>query len=683
MVAVLFLLGCKDAFHDPEWDPNTATYEQDGITRTITFNANGGSGTAPGRQSAQSGETIYLPGAGGLSRSNYNFGGWDANAAGTGAYYPSGSLFTVPNQDVTLYARWDAASSQRNDPANPGSVTVTGVSLNKSSTSLTVGATETLFAMVAPTNAANQNVTWSSSNISVATVSYGTVSAIAAGSATITVRTADGGRTAICNVTVSTTTVAVTGVSLSKSSTSLNVGATETIFAMVAPTNATNQNVTWSSSNPSAATVSNGVVSAVSAGTTTITVTTVDGGKTATCSVAVNASSVAVTGVSLNKSSTSLTVGATETLTATITPSNATNKSVTWSSSNASVATVSNGTVSAVSAGTATITVTTADGGKTASCSVTVAPVQPAVPSTPTGVTASASSSSSITVSWSSVTGATGYRVYRSASASGTYNSVGEVTTTSFTDTGLLSATTYYYRVSAFNSAGESAQSSPVSATPPSSLQFDGIFSYRDVVGGVEIAGYNGSAKSVTIPSQINGKAVVSIGNYAFQNKQLTNVSIPNSVTTIGVEAFRDNQLTSVSIPNSVTTIWGYAFAYNQLTSLTLPNSVTTIGVNAFSYNQLTNVTFGNNVQNIGPNAFFNNQLTSVIIPNSVTSIEDLAFVNNEITSVTIGANVSLGINFIFHFDTGGNNFNEVYAANSKSAGTYVRSNVSSPWSKL
>ena len=91
---------------------------------------------------------------------------------------------------------------------------------------------------------------------------------------------------------------------------------------------------------------------------------------------------------------------------------------------------------------------------------------------TPTGVTAVAASSSSVTVSWSSVSGATGYYVYRSLSSSGTYSQVGTSTTTSYTNTGLLANTMYYYRVTAYNNNGESAQSSTVSATtlgiPPS-----------------------------------------------------------------------------------------------------------------------------------------------------------------------------------------------------------------------
>lgn len=81
---------------------------------------------------------------------------------------------------------------------------------------------------------------------------------------------------------------------------------------------------------------------------------------------------VSVTGVSLDKTSAELEVGGTLTLTATVEPANATNKDVTWSSSNVEVATVENGTVKAVAAGTADITVKTADGGKEATCTITV-----------------------------------------------------------------------------------------------------------------------------------------------------------------------------------------------------------------------------------------------------------------------------------------------------------------------
>ena len=167
------------------------------------------------------------------------------------------------------------------------------------------------------------------------------------------------------------TTVAVTGITVAPTTLTLTVGgSTGTLTATVAPSNATDKAVTWSTSNAAVATVSDGIVTAVSAGTATITVTTTDGSKTATCAITVTQ---AVTDVRVAPTTLALNVGgSTGTLTATIAPSNATNKAVTWSTSNAAVATVSNGIVTAVSVGTATIMVITTDGSHTATCEVTV-----------------------------------------------------------------------------------------------------------------------------------------------------------------------------------------------------------------------------------------------------------------------------------------------------------------------
>lgn len=163
--------------------------------------------------------------------------------------------------------------------------------------------------------------------------------------------------------------VTVQSISVSKSSTSINVGETETITATISPNNATNQTVTWTSSNTAVATVSGGTITAVSAGSATITATSEEGRFTASCSVS---SVVPVTGVELAPATVSIGVGETAQLTATVLPSTATNKGVTYSSSDATVATVSaTGLVTTVAAGSATITVTTNDGGFTATCAVT------------------------------------------------------------------------------------------------------------------------------------------------------------------------------------------------------------------------------------------------------------------------------------------------------------------------
>lgn len=171
----------------------------------------------------------------------------------------------------------------------------------------------------------------------------------------------------------------VTGVSLNKSTLSLEIGRSETLNATVNPADATNKNVTWTSNNNNVATVnSSGVVSALTVGNATITVTTVDGGFSATCAVTVipaSSETINVTSVSLNIDTLSLEAEKSETLIVTINPSNATNKNVTWTSSNPEFVSVSStGEVTAIEVGFATITVTTEDGGFTDTCLVTVTP---------------------------------------------------------------------------------------------------------------------------------------------------------------------------------------------------------------------------------------------------------------------------------------------------------------------
>ena len=169
---------------------------------------------------------------------------------------------------------------------------VTGVSLNTDSLTLEEGGTATLTATITPSNATDQNVTWSSDNQNVATVDQnGEVTAVSAGTATITVTTEDGSKTATCVVTVTAATVPVTGVTLSQTQASLYYNRTPNtliLTATVAPDNATNQAVTWTSSNPSVAKVENGVVTALARGTAVITATAADGsGASASCTVTV------------------------------------------------------------------------------------------------------------------------------------------------------------------------------------------------------------------------------------------------------------------------------------------------------------------------------------------------------------------------------------------------------------
>ena len=195
----------------------------------------------------------------------------------------------VPTASVDAYLNsqyWNDYSS-RIFPAD--AVHVSSVSLNQNSIELPIGKSETLVATILPSNATNKSVTWSSNDTSVATVSStGEVKAKALGSAIITVKTNDGGKTATCSITVTAEIISVTGVSINPPSLSMAVGDTQTIFAKITPSDATDNTVSWSSSNPSIATVSSsGIVTAKSVGTATVTARTNDGGLTASCNVSV------------------------------------------------------------------------------------------------------------------------------------------------------------------------------------------------------------------------------------------------------------------------------------------------------------------------------------------------------------------------------------------------------------
>ena len=284
--------------------------------------------------------------------------------------------FTIPSD--AAYGKYTVVAGLGADTATTTFNVVAPVSevtLNKTTLSLVEGAKGFLTATVLPTNAANKTVTYSSDEPSVATVdNAGVVSAVAPGTATITVTTADGGKTATCIVTVTAAptsvtidnitdkkpgeTVTVTGTN-NLGSISIKVIRPDTTVLYINTITATNYSDTFT------------IPSDAAYGKYTVVVG--QGTDTATTTFNVVNPSVLVTEVTLNKTTLSLVSGTKGFLTATVLPTNAANKAVTYSSDKPSVATVDNaGVVSAVAPGTATITVTTADGGKTATCIVTV-----------------------------------------------------------------------------------------------------------------------------------------------------------------------------------------------------------------------------------------------------------------------------------------------------------------------
>lgn len=261
-------------------------------------------------------------------------------------------------------------------------ILVSGVSLSDTTLNLEANKKGSLTATVAPNNATNKAVKWSSSNDDVATVvgdgTIGTVSAIAPGTAIITVTTEDGGHTASCTVNVG---VVPTKIELSETAFSINVEEKRTITAKVLPDEATNQEVTWTSSNIATATVTqDGEVTGLKKGTVTITATSkADTKVKATCKVTITDVNIPVTGVKITNSTTTgsaLEIGATMTMNALVEPYFATNKAVEWMVNDTNIATINktSGALKGVGEGVVEVTVITKDGGFTDKFNVTVVP---------------------------------------------------------------------------------------------------------------------------------------------------------------------------------------------------------------------------------------------------------------------------------------------------------------------
>lgn len=277
----------------------------------------------------------------------FNYSSYKGNGtSGSGSSYTmTGTDFTITNTKFycgssASYAQFYASGVTTITPVNGATVTkvvltATGSSYNGYQSS---GSVTTSTGSVTKTN--DTTVTWSGSTTTAFTISNNKQI-----------------RWTSIVITYTPANVAVTGVTLNKSETTLEVGDVETLTATVAPSNATNKNISWSSSDTDVATISNGVVTAVAAGSATITVTTEDGSKTATCAVTVIAATkTAVNMTDFSATSTTIVKGNTTTTSVTNDQDGWT-AAYTYSSSDTDVATVNaSGVITAVAKGNATIT---------------------------------------------------------------------------------------------------------------------------------------------------------------------------------------------------------------------------------------------------------------------------------------------------------------------------------------
>jgi hypothetical protein len=154
----------------------------------------------------------------------------------------------------------------------------------------------------------------------------------------------------------------------------------------------------------------------------------------------------------------------------------------------------------------------------------------------------------------------------------------------------------------------------------------------------VSIVGYKGNKKEVRIPPEIQNLPIYYIKDKAFQGKQLTMVSIPDSVMGIENEAFSENNLTDITIPKNVREIGERAFYGNKLINITMYYGLKKIGREAFAKNQLTNIKIPDSVEKIYPGAFANNRLTSITTPEELYEIGNDVFKDNPVTTVIVSS---------------------------------------------
>ena len=273
---------------------------------------------------------------------------------------PGTTAITVSksNKEATCYVTVVKGDSSTPDVIDDGKeIEAVSVNVNQAELSLKVGASYSIVPEVLPSNTTNKAVAYKSADEKIATVTAdGKVTAVAIGETTITVTAASGVyNTVKVVVSASGGSSEIETISLSLKSVTLSPGGSVQLYQSYSPSDANASELIWTSSNPGVASVDNGLIIAISPGTTTITVSNGDGVESS-CVVDVSSSAVTVQNISINPSSVSLKVNGAAQLTVEFYPGNATNKTVTWSSSNRSVATVdSNGLVTAKGTGNAII----------------------------------------------------------------------------------------------------------------------------------------------------------------------------------------------------------------------------------------------------------------------------------------------------------------------------------------
>jgi hypothetical protein len=189
----------------------------------------------------------------------------------------------------------------------------------------------------------------------------------------------------------------------------------------------------------------------------------------------------------------------------------------------------------------------------------------------------------------------------------------------------------------------------------------DSRFLFEVENGGITITGLKTSGstylRTVVIPDSLQGKNVTVIGDTAFSNSSITELTLPKHLEHIGAGAFLGNRIETI----------------------TIPDSVETIGTGAFRDNSLTRVIFGNGLTTLESQTFYNNKLVNIDIPPDITTVKTSAFAQNDIVFIRLGANVNIQGEDVF------GTYSEAFRATynvGKTAGLYYYNDAAKTWGK-
>ena len=525
-----------------------------------------------------------------------------------------GMVTALKEGTATITASAGGKSSTCSVKVSAKVIPVTSIALDKTSLSMQVGDTETLTATVSPADATDMTVTWGSSDVSIAIVVDGKITAKKSGTATISAKS--GNCTAECAVAVSVNTESVT---LDKTTLSLAVGETAILTATVKPDDVADKKVSWTSSDETVAMVSDGKVTAVKSGKATIIAEC--GGKSAECSVTVT---VPVASISLDKSSLSLAVGETAILTATVKPDDVADKKVSWTSSDESVAKVADGKVTAVKAGSAIIKAECGD--KFAECVVgIISPDRMITYTTRDGRVVSINNENGFgaTIVSNEYVDGSGRIVF-----DGPVTSVGKaafmgctnITSMKLPDTVTRIGVGAFKGCSNLKSINTPNSLSAIDAEAFSDCSNLSFFSLPEGISKIEDNTFYMCNSLVIdkIPS-----SVTAIGNGAFVwNYALEKLVLPYGVVSVGESAFWGSGIKELELPNSLTSVGHWGFSDIKVEKLTIPGSLKTIKASVFSSDCLSEIIVEEGIITIEKDAFSNNEkLKKVVLPSTLMAL--------------------------------------------------------------